>query len=96
MPQGTASSSMRASASAGEPAAFAVQFSRALQIADADRSEASRRAAEAEQAAAELRQQLSQQELELDHLHRYASHLRSFVHVVPVGCVHVVPVGCVQ
>lgn len=75
IPQGNTSngSSMRASASAGEPAAFAVQFSRALQIADADRSEAARRAAAAEQAAAELRQQLCQQELELGHLHRQAS-----------------------
>lgn len=78
VPQGNTSSSnssMRASASAGEPAAFAVQFSRALQVADADSSEATRRAAAAEQAAAELRQQLSQQDLELGHLHRYAWHL---------------------
>jgi cell division septum initiation protein DivIVA len=50
--------------------AFAMQFSRALQTADADRSVAVRRAMEAEQAVADLRQQMRQQEQELDHLRR--------------------------
>lgn len=54
----------------GRPAAFALQFSRALQTADADRSVVVRRAAAAEQTAAELRQQLGQQEQELAHLRR--------------------------
>lgn len=56
--------------SGAQPAAFALQFSRALQTADADRSAAVRRATTAEQTAAELRQQLSQQERELQHLRR--------------------------
>lgn len=54
----------------GEPAAFAVRFSRALQTADADRSAAAKRAVEAERAAAELRQQVAQQEQELVHMQR--------------------------
>jgi hypothetical protein len=86
MPQGNASSSMRASSSAGEPAAFAVQFSRALQIADADRNEAVRRAAAAEQVAAELRQQLIRQELELDHLHRCGSYPAEFAALACISC----------
>lgn len=55
-----------------EPAAFAVQFSRALQAADADRTAAVRRAVAAEQEAAELRRHLTQQEQEILHLHRCA------------------------
>jgi hypothetical protein len=53
-----------------QPAAFALQFSRALQTADADRSAAVRRAVTAEQTSAELRQHLNQQEQELEHLRR--------------------------
>jgi len=71
-----------------EPAAFAVQFSKALQAADADRTAAVRRAVAAEQEAAELRRHLTQQEQEILHLHRWA-------HVPPQGvlrlCLIVLP-----
>jgi hypothetical protein len=73
--QRTASAEVRQSAgvlagNSTQPAAFALQFSRALQTADADRSAAVRRAVSAEQTSAELRQHLNQQEQELEHLRR--------------------------